>query len=279
MGIVVDQRRYDYLTRYWNKLGEGGFKKLVNEGFNCTNTHYNYIPTYTAPGHASIYTGTTPSVHGIISNDWFDRKKKANIYVTTDQMVKATGTNDYAGKMSPVNLLTTTFCDELKLASNLRSKVIGVALKDRSSILPAGRSADAAYWFESATGNFISSSWYMDSLPQWVRNFNNKKHAEKYKAQHWTTLLPIEKYVESTPDDTEYEDLFPGEERPVFPHRFDNNATINYEFIRRTPFGSTLTKDFALAAMAEENLGKDEFTDVLAISFSSPDYEGINSNS
>jgi len=218
VGIVVDQMRYDYITRYWNKFGEGGFKKLVKEGYNCSNTHYNYIPTFTGPGHASIYTGTTPAVHGIISNDWYDRTQNKNVYVTEDSLSPGVGTTSVVGKMSPVFLQSTTVTDELRLASNLRSKVIGIALKDRSAIMPAGHSANAAYWFETATGNFISSEWYLKTLPEWVMRFNEKKLCAEYLKKPWTTLLPIESYTESTADDSPYEDLYAGETKPVFPH-------------------------------------------------------------
>ena len=274
VGIVVDQMRFDYLTRYWSKFGNGGFKKLVEEGTSCTNTHYNYVPTYTGPRHTSIYAGTTPAVHGIISNDWYSRELARNVYVTEDTTVTGTGTSSGAGKMSPKNLLSTNISDELRVGSNFRSKVIGVALKDRSSILPAGHAANAAYWFEASSGNFISSSWYVSQLPSWVTDFNNKKLPAEYLKKPWTTLLPIEQYTESTPDDSPYEDLFAGETKPVFPHNFPVLGPNNYEFIKSSPAGNVLTKEFALAAMKAEELGKDEFTDILAISFSSPDYIG-----
>ncbi len=274
VGIVIDQMRYDYITRYWNKLGENGFKKLVNQGYNCTNTHYNYVPTYTGPGHASIYTGTTPAAHGIISNDWFNRATGRNIYVTEDANANGVGTTSGAGKMSPSLLLTTTVTDELRAASNFRSKVIGIALKDRGAILPAGHSANAAYWYEGTSGNWISSSWYMNELPSWVSDFNNKKLPAKYLHKAWTTLQPIETYVESTADNVPYEESFPGETAPVFPHDFPKSNPNNFDIIKRCPYGNEITKEFALAALKAENLGKDEFTDFLAISFSSPDYVG-----
>ncbi|MBK7389395.1 MAG: alkaline phosphatase family protein [Bacteroidetes bacterium] len=274
VGIVIDQMRYDYITRYWNKFGENGFKKLVNQGYNCSNTHYNYVPTYTGPGHASIYTGTTPAAHGIISNDWFNRATGRNIYVTEDANANGVGTTSGAGKMSPSLLLTTTVTDELRTASNFRSKVIGIALKDRGAILPAGHSANAAYWYEGTSGNWISSSWYMNELPSWVSDFNNKKLPAKYLQKAWTTLQPIETYVESTADNVPYEESFPGEAAPVFPHDFPKSNPSNFDIIKRCPYGNEITKEFALAALKAENLGKDEFTDFLAISFSSPDYVG-----
>lgn len=148
VGIVIDQMRYDYLARFWNKFGDGGFKKLINNGYDCKNMNYNYMPTFTGPGHASIYTGTTPANHGIIANTWYDKKSNGYIYCTQDMLVNSVGTNSVYGKMSPKNLLTTTITDELKLATNNKAKVIGISLKDRAAILPAGHRADAAYWYE-----------------------------------------------------------------------------------------------------------------------------------
>ncbi len=274
VGIIIDQMRYDYLTRYWNKFGEGGFKKLVNGGFHCTNTHYNYVPTYTGPGHASIYTGTTPAIHGIIGNNWFDRTTGKSVYVTGDSTATGVGTTGTTGNQSPSRLLSTTLSDELRLWSNLRSKVIGIALKDRGAILPAGASGNAAYWYDAYTGSMVTSNWYMNELPEWVSRFNKLKLPDQYLAKPWTTMLPIEQYVESTPDDTPYEDLFPGEAKPVFPHDLKVGGTKPYDLLKYSPFGNTLTMRFALEAQRSEQLGLDEFTDLLAVSFSTPDYVG-----
>ncbi|MFI5157138.1 MAG: alkaline phosphatase family protein, partial [Chitinophagales bacterium] len=205
VGIVVDQMRYDYISRFWNKYSEGGFKRLVNDGFLLKNANYNYVPTYTAPGHACIYTGTTPSYNGIISNEWFDRNLNKTTYCVSDSTVKSLGTNAQTGKMSPKNLLTTTVTDELRLSNNFQSKVIGVSLKDRGAILPAGHTANAAYWYDPGTNNFISSTYYMKDLPQWVKDFNDRHLADALLSKPWTTLLPIESYIESTTDDNAYE--------------------------------------------------------------------------
>lgn len=274
VGIVIDQMRYDYLTRYWNHYGDNGFKKLVKEGHNFSNTHFNYVPTYTGPGHASIYSGTTPAVHGIISNNWYDRNQNRVVYVTEDTKAIGVGTVGKSGSMSPRPMITTTISDELRLASNMRSKVIGVALKDRGAILPAGHSANAAYWYEGSTGNWISSNWYFSELPEWVKNFNQKKRAAQLMKEPWTTLKPVEEYKESTADNTPYEDLFPNESQPVFPHDFPKNSPGNLDLIKYHPAGNTLTKEFAIEAMKSELMGKDEFTDLLAVSFSTPDYVG-----
>ncbi|WP_421806595.1 alkaline phosphatase PafA [Flagellimonas sp.] len=276
VGIVVDQMRYDYLTRFWNQYGEGGFKRLVNEGFNCKNNHFNYAPTSTGPGHTSVYTGTTPAVHGIIGNDWFDKELGKDVYCAGDDAYESVGSTSDLGKMSPHRMLTTTITDQLRLHTQMRGKVIGVALKDRGAILPAGHTANAAYWFEGGeTGNWITSSYYMDELPQWVADFNASDKVEAYK-KPWTTLKPIETYVESGLDANNYEGLQKGESSNAFPHDlpaiWDQNG--QFDLIRRSPYGNSITADFALAALEGEDLGSDTITDFLAISFSSTDYVG-----
>ncbi|MDQ3193063.1 MAG: alkaline phosphatase family protein [Bacteroidota bacterium] len=274
VGIVIDQMRYDYISRYWDKYGQDGFKKLVKEGYNCKNTNFNYMPTFTAPGHASIYTGATPSIHGIIANNWYVLKDKRKTYCTDDSSVKTVGSSSDAGKMSPANMLSTTITDELKI-SNSKSKVIGISLKDRGAILPAGHAADAAYWYDSEIGAWISSSHYMNDLPEWVNQFNNKKLPSQYLANVWNTMLPIEQYKESLADDNPYEEPFKGENKPVFPHDLPEiSKIVGFDLLRKTPFGNTFTKDFVIEAIKNEKLGKGLHTDFLAISFSSPDYIG-----
>lgn len=277
IGITVDQMRYDYIERYWNDYSEGGFKRLVNEGFFCRNLHYNYFPTYTAPGHASIFTGTTPSHHGIIENDWYDRYLNKVIYCSGDSTATGVGTLSAAGKMSPTHLLTTTIGDELKLFSNQRSRVFGIAMKDRGAILPAGRTADAAYWFVGADeGAFVSSSWYMNELPKWVSDFNASGKASAYMNQTWNLTRDISVYDESMEDNNAHEIPFRGTLKPVFPYVLKDLAAANgnYEMIKATPFGNSITIDFAKSLIENEKLGKGEFTDMLCMSFSSTDYVG-----
>ncbi|MDG1476984.1 MAG: alkaline phosphatase family protein, partial [Vicingaceae bacterium] len=186
VGIVIDQMRYDYLTRFWDKYGDGGFKKLVNEGFNCKNANYNYMPTYTGPGHASIYTGTTPENHGIISNHWYNKYANNEMYCAGDSTEMTVGTLTEAGKMSPRNLVSTTITDELKLATNNRGKVIGISIKDRGAILPAGHKADAAYWYDGGDeGKWITSTFYMEELPKWVQKVNETNNSNKYLNGKW----------------------------------------------------------------------------------------------
>ena len=275
VGIVVDQMRYDYVFRYWDKFSSGGFKRLMNNGFFCKNTNYNYVPTYTGPGHASIFTGSFPAVHGIIANEWYDKNTGKLKYCTEDVDVKPIGTENSSGYMSPKNLLVTTIGDELRLNSIQQSKVIAVSLKDRASILPAGHSANAAYWFDGKSGNFISSSHYINQLPDWLMSFNTKKLAQTYLEKGWNTLLPMTNYTESTSDDQEYELSPNGKEKAIFPYEYSKQLKDgNYEIIRASPHGNSITKDLAIAALKGEQLGKSIYTDMLCVSFSSTDYVG-----
>ena len=275
VGIVVDQMRYDFLYRYYDKYSPDGFKRLMNEGFNCRNNHYDYAPTVTAAGHAAIFTGSIPAINGMIGNEWFNQKTGKSVYCVEDSSVRTVGSDSKAGYMSPKNLLVSTITDQLKIANNFQSKTIGIALKDRGSILPAGHTANAAYWFDSKNGAWITSTFYMNDLPQWVNNFNALKMPQKYMAEGWKTLLPIEQYTESVADDQPYESKLSGEKASTFPHELAAQSGVNLlEVIRTTPFGNTLTKDFALAAIKNENLGKSLKTDFLTVSFSSPDYVG-----
>lgn len=275
IGIVVDQMRFDFINRYWDEFSEGGFKRLINNGYQFTNTHFNYIPTYTGPGHASIYTGATPSSHGVIANSWFDRNSHTYQYCVGDSSRQTLGANNASGKMSPSQMLNTTFGDELRLFTMNRSKVIGIGLKDRSAILPAGHMGNFAFWFDSETGDFVSSSYYANRLPKWLRQFNNKDLCEAYLSQDWNLLLNSKIYDESLVDNSVYEEAFSGEKYPKFPHRLPDLLSENgLGLIKATPFGSSLTIDLAIAAIEGEDLGSDEYTDLLAVSFSSPDYVG-----
>ncbi|SFC83250.1 Predicted pyrophosphatase or phosphodiesterase, AlkP superfamily [Algibacter pectinivorans] len=276
VGIVVDQMRYDYLTRFYNKYGDGGFKRMMDEGFNCKNNHYNYVPTYTAPGHASIYSGTTPKYHGIIGNNFYDREIKKTVYCAGDENVEPVGTKHKAGKMSPHRMKTTTFADENRLFTQMRGKTIGISIKDRGAILPAGHTANAAYWFHgSDEGSFISSSFYMNTLPKWVKKFNDSNVAESY-LKPWNTLYNISTYTESGSDLNDFEGTFKGKETATFPYDLgvlkDKNG--NFDIIKGTPYGNSIVADFAIAAIKGEALGEDEITDVLTVSFSSTDYVG-----
>lgn len=276
VGIVVDQMRQEYLYRFEKKFGPGGFKRLTGDGFMLKNAHYNYVPTYTGPGHASVYTGTTPAIHGIIGNDWYDKNAHKFVNCVEDEKQKPVGSEKGNGDVSPWRMISSTVTDELKLATQMRAKVIGLSLKDRGAVLPAGHMADGAYWFDGTTGNFISSTYYKPGLPQWLDKFNALKLADQYLNKEWNTLLPIAQYTESGPDDTAYETIFKGKERPVFPYKL-KELRLNspgFDLLITTPFGSDLLTDAAKAAIEGEELGKDDITDFLTVSYSSPDYVG-----
>jgi predicted AlkP superfamily pyrophosphatase or phosphodiesterase len=274
VGIVIDQMRWDYLYRYESKYSSNGFKRLLAQGYSCENTQIPYVPTYTAPGHTCVYTGSVPAYHGIISNNWFDKTIEKSIYCTDDARYSTVGDTSNAGKMSPVNMLTTTICDELKLATNFRSKSIGVAIKDRGAILPAGHSADAAYWYSGASGNWITSTYYRNELPTWVKDAN-KQFAKNAKLNDtWKTILELEKYHESTEDNVVWESPYKNEDKPVFEHNVKSLLEKNSDVIKALPYGNKMTFDFAKSAILGESLGKDDFTDFLTVSLSSTDYIG-----
>ncbi|RMG81703.1 MAG: alkaline phosphatase family protein [Bacteroidetes bacterium] len=276
VGIVVDQMRYDYLYRFYDKYSEKGFKKLLNQGTSFENTNYNYIPTYTAPGHASIFTGATPSLHGIVGNYWYDKDNSSRkVYCVEDFDVQPVGTTSKSAQRSPKNMLCTTVGDQLKLFTNGKSKVVGLSLKDRGAILPAGHAADYAFWLDDSTGNFVTSSYYTEKLPDWVEKFNQQKKAEELVHQKWTLLLDKSQYTESIEDNNPYEDLFGGELSPVFPHDLTKEFEQNrYAVLKSTPFGNTLLKEFALETIKNMELGKDDVPDFLSVSFSATDYVG-----
>ncbi len=276
VGVVVDQMRYDYITRFWDGYGDGGFKRLIGQGFNCKNNHFNYAPTSTAPGHASVYSGTTPAYHGVIGNDWYDKEHDKVVYCVSDSTYTSVGTTGVAGQMSPHRLTVTTISDELRLHTEMEGKTIAIALKDRGAVLPGGHTANGAYWYNGGEdGNWISSSYYMAALPKWVENFNASKAAARYN-KAWVPIKDIDTYVQSGDDNNVYEGLFAGESAPVFPHDLPKlwEGNGKFDIIRSTPFGNELTTEFALAALEAENLGTDDITDFLAISYSSTDYVG-----
>ena len=277
VGIVIDQMRYDYLTRYSDRYGKDGFNRILQNGFSLENAHYNYIPTYTAVGHTSIYTGTTPSEHGIISNNWYDKYQKESIYCVDDNNYKTVGNEGKYGQKSPKRLFTSTITDQLHLAQNMFGKTIGVSIKDRSAILPAGHTANAAYWYDGGNFNtWITSTYYMNELPKWVKDFNGNNKADKYLNTPWETLYDIETYTSSRVDDNIYEGKLKGQESPTFPKNLKalRSRNGNFDLIKTVPAGNTYTTDFAKAAIIGENLGKSEHTDFLAVSYSSTDYIG-----
>jgi predicted AlkP superfamily pyrophosphatase or phosphodiesterase len=276
VGIVVDQMRQEYLYRFESKYGDGGFRRLMNNGFMLTNAHYNYVPTYTGPGHASVFSGTTPAVHGIIGNDWWDKNLKKSVNCVEDERQKPVGNPEGNGDVSPWRMLSSTITDELKIYSQKKSKVIGISMKDRGAVLPAGHMADGAYWYDGKSGKFITSTYYKAVLPTWVENFNSLKLPDTYLNQTWNTLLPITQYSESSADESAYERKFKGKDKTVFPYDLKELRKTNDDFdlLPATPFGDDLLTEFTKASLAGEQLGKDADTDFLTLSYSCPDIIG-----
>lgn len=235
------------------------------------------MPTATGPGHAGVYSGTTPAVHGVMGNSWYVRELDKSINVI--EVPGYTGVGSEPGaedEKAPSNMLSTTVGDELRLHTNMRSRVIGISRKDRGAILPAGHTGQA-FWYEGGSGNFISSSYYGDKLPAWVSEFNSRNLAAEYMKQSWETLLPIEEYVESMPDDNPYEGMFKGQDAPVFPHRLPELMEVHGHglgLLSSTPFSNDLMLDMGIAAIEGEALGTRATPDLLSISFSATDAVG-----
>jgi predicted AlkP superfamily pyrophosphatase or phosphodiesterase len=275
VGIVVDQMVYDYLYRYQDRFSKGGFVKLMEKGTNCRNTQYNYVPTYTGPGHASIYTGTTPNQHGIVGNEWYDRAQQAIVNCVTDSAYFSIGTESNYGIRSPRNLTCMTITDQLKVTYP-NSKVISVSIKDRGAILPGGHLSDGTYWYDYMTGKFITSDYYKKELPKYVNDFNAKEYPKSVMQGTWNTLFPIDTYTASGSDNSPYESLLPNKTESTFPYDFKSISpgVTSYSLFTLTPWANTYLTDFAISAMKNENLGNGENSDFLAISYSTPDIAG-----
>jgi predicted AlkP superfamily pyrophosphatase or phosphodiesterase len=275
IGIVVDQMRWDYLYRYYDRYDNDGFKRIMKNGYECRQTMINYLPTFTAPGHACIYTGSVPAIHGIAGNEWVDKQSGVEHYCVDDNTVTMTGDAAEGASMSPANLLSTTITDELRLATNFQSRVYGVALKDRSSILPAGHLANAAYWYNDKTGNFISSTFYNNSNPAWLQAFNSRKAGDSLVKRGWQLLYDADSYSQSTRDSNMYEGAFKWEQAPVFPHMFDTLSVADRNsVIKSIPAGNTFSILMAKACIEGEKLGMGDATDFFALSLSATDYVG-----
>jgi len=277
VGIMVDQMRWDYVNRFKPFFkSSAGFQRFINEGATVDNTLIPYLPTVTASGHACVYTGSVPALHGIAGNEWYDNVKQKKIYCVEDANVQTIGSsNNAAGQMSPVNVWTTTLGDEIKLANNFKSKVVGISLKDRGAIIPAGHSANGAFWYDSKSGNFISSTYYGKSLPTWVTNYNNLHRPDSLYNLDWNLSLPASVYEANCDvDENKYESTPFGKEAKHFPYVLKSFIAKDYGKISTTPYGNSLVEELAKQAIVNEAMGTDDITDLLAISFSSPDYIG-----
>lgn len=272
IGIVIDQMSPEYLTRFANKFSETGFKRLLSTGFYFKNSYYEYVPTVTAAGHTCIYTGTLPGLNGIIANEWYDSENNKIIYCAGDNSVSGVDVEAGKEKMSPKNLLASTVTDEL-ITKDKNSKVISISIKDRGAIF-AGGHFGKSFWFNDFSGKFITSTYYMNELPGWMKNFNARNLNDYYLSQTWNTLYPIETYTESTADDVPWESLYKGIKQPIFPYDLPSLRARNSELLAYTPYGNSILKELALTVLDSEKLGKGSSTDFFCISFSSPDKIG-----
>jgi predicted AlkP superfamily pyrophosphatase or phosphodiesterase len=276
--IAVDQFRYDYLERFGDLFAENGIRRLLREGASWADANYDHVPTETAPGHATMLTGAWPSETGIIANDWYDRAEARRVNNVGDDSARALGGGDRETASSPRNLLCSTLGDELKLATNNRSRVVGVSLKNRAAILPAGRMADAAYWFSAQTGEFVSSTYYFDRLPEWVARFNALRHTDRFFGARWERLLPAAEYERRAGADDAPWERGDGKSSYTFPHVLDGGLSKPgpefYDALGYSPFANELLLDFAEQAVTNERLGTDADADVLTVSFSANDIVG-----
>ncbi len=286
--ITVDALRGDLPGRYAHLFGDGGFRYLMDKGVHYTNAHYQHANTETIVGHVSLATGTVPAAHGMVGNVWFDREDGRLVYniedpdyrlltagadVDRDTEIDPTQKAAKVDGRSPATILTSTFSDELAVHTNGKSKIFAVSVKDRGAVSLAGH-AGKAFWFSKAGGEFVTSSYYYDEYPEWVKAWNADKPAQAYAGKSWELMQDPSKYLFGDSDDREYETDFPGFGR-TFPHPY-GEADDKYFTTRLTlsPAGDELTLDFAKALLDNEGLGQDEVPDYLAVSFSSTDYVG-----
>lgn len=278
--IVVDQFRFDYLTRFGDLFARNGIGRLMRDGARWTNADYDQMPTYTAPGHASLMTGSWPRQNGIVANDWFERETGKKVSSVTDDATDLLEGPAGAKGYSPRRLLCSTVGDELREDSANNSKVIGISAKGRSAILPTGRRASAAYWNSTDNGNMISSTYYFNRVPDWVSQFNRRRLADSWYGARWERLLPESEYLKRAgKDEVLWENLDKSSnDSNSFPHVITGGAKapdkIYYRALEYSPYANDLLLAFAKEAITNEQLGADENTDVLSVSFSGNDRVG-----
>jgi len=265
--VIVEQMRVDILERYWDNFSEKGFKRLVNEGAFCRNASYDYMVTESAPGYATLASGNNPSGHGIISDTWYLRLNGKEQYCVSDPTLADKPAFATKNKYSPKQMLGSTLGDELRLSNFKQSKVIAISDKPYASVLSAGQIGNAAYWIDDETGNWTSSPYYMDSIPKWASDFNKKEFASLYLGRDWNMINPKSSYKASLADNNSYERGF-GNHQKTFPYKLSElSRKEGAKLLKYTPYGNTYIIDFSIAAILNENLGMDENTDLLTISF------------
>ncbi len=275
VGIVIEDFNPDYIERFWDRFGDGGFQRLYRAGFICGNHHYGNLIQRPAVNMATLSTGTSPSHHGIINDKWIDRLKKKEVNAIKDDYFTTVGSDSDEGARSAMKLMTPTLGDQLKLVTKGRSRVFSIALNDYPAVLAAGHAADGAYWLDNTSGKMISSSYYVETFPKWAFDYNGNKVADSYISSKWTTLKDIGSYTESTSGDNPTEIGYLGKYNsfPYDLNRLKKESGGSYRILKTTPWGNAMVKDFALQMIAKEQLGYDLVPDLLTVVFSSMDYE------
>lgn len=268
VGITIDGLRYDALLKLKDRFGEDGFNKLIKQGANFKNANYNYLFTQRAPGYSTIVTGSEPSMHGIISDYWYETLKEKSIHAVQNQDYRCINCENSDNACSPENLMISTFSDAIKMYYQNEAKVFSISLDASAAVLSGGFKADAAYWVDDRSGKFVTSSYYKNEIPQWVKKFNKNKYHEEYFQRSWKLRDTITAYKHSLPDSNKYEYGFDAEFKE-FPYNYEeikSHYTGN-KFIKMIPEGNTLTTDFSVTCMLEEKLGDDDIPDVLMINY------------
>ncbi|MFC2090939.1 alkaline phosphatase family protein [Bacteroidota bacterium] len=278
VGITISGMRYDYLSAYWDKYGDDGFKQMMFLGANCKNARYDQQITESAVGYATIATGARPGAHGIVADYWYDRIEGEIKYSIEDLRYRAISGTDENGHSSPAQMMSRTLSDELRITSQFQSKVFGIAMDPLASVLQSGHTTNAAFWLDPARGFWTTSTYYLDSLPDYVNEFNSKNYKDIYREKTWNTYYPIEEYTESLPDSNAYESGFNG--KYMFPYDMtrmgEKKKKDDYSSLLYTPYGNTYTKDFAINTIVSEELGQRNVTDWINISFNAGKYLSNN---
>lgn len=275
VGIVIEDFNPDYIERYWEKFGEGGFQRLYSRGFICANHHYDNLLQRKSVNMATLSTGTDPSRHGIVNDMWIDRLKNKEVEAINDNFYITVGSDSKEGERSAKNLMTPTLGDQLKLITKGRSRVFSVALNDNSAVFAAGHAADGAYWFDKTSGKMISSSYYVETFPKWAFDYNALKMADSYFGMSWTPFKEQISYTESISDAALNETGYLGKYNtfPFNMNKLKKESGGSYKILKTTPFGNTIVKDFAIQMIPKEQIGYDLIPDLLTVVFSSMDYE------
>jgi hypothetical protein len=275
IGIVIEDFNPDYIDRYWDKFGEGGFQRLFSKGFICANHHYENLIQRPSVNMATLSTGTTPSKHGIVNDSWIDQLKNVEVNAINDNSYKTVGSDSKEGERSALKLMTPTLGDQLKIITKGKAKVFSIALNDIPAVLAAGHAADGAYWLDKSSGKMISSSYYISTFPKWALDYNNLKMADSYFGLNWTTFKDQITYTES------YSPLYLNNagyfgKYNAFPYdlnKLKKESGGSYKILKTTPWGNTMVKDFAIQMIPKEQIGYDFTPDLLTVVFSSMDYE------